>query len=301
MIEWDQNKPPSYSVKRLTKIYDMVYTYLDKGRHKRYTDVKRLDYLCGGLACCLGVTSRESKDVIRTICTSFERSSLIARAIAGWYDEIKEGQLFRKWSPAHGPSWALLFVENVLPTTYTKKTMFTCTFWSLTGPTVNTIWQRPFPPSFCQKIIRETGGLKRSKYFPEDVGGLYLTTAIKDTKRGISFDMIHATPSQHSLNRSLLKARKNLCLKDKYSSQGRQCFPCEMGRDRCPIARQKDTLPIAMCVNPYPFKHTGAILYRGLCKDCVKRGVAKKVKVNELNKIHSPVQKSPKPTHEVAV
>lgn len=282
MLPWSPDKPPSCGITQLKNMYEKVAAalegsgYLNQPINTLQISYELTHYIQKAIAKSKSWTDNQT-NAIRSIVTHFQEETLsydvlerIARTVAGWKNEIEAGYPYRVWTPAMGPVWATIFIEDVRPALSKDKARFTCTLWSLSGPTVNFVWHKIFPASFCKKIIYEAGGVRSETYYPEDAGGLWITATVVMRNSFMNYDLIHASSTQKDHNKNMLLARKRLCQMDKYKNPSRECFPCEFGRDKCQFARQNKTMIINKCINQYPFPHTGAIQLRGLCKECIK-------------------------------
>jgi hypothetical protein len=211
------------------------------------------------------------KEAIRSVLMPYAGMELspqtvvqISRHVSGWAEGIKQGEVFKPWDPAEGPSWGLLYVthiERLLRDRYYYK----CVIESRAGDSVGMQWQPTYSGPYIQRVLREIGASRYNKYLAEDFSGLWFM-ALMDYRRGhLAFRETITNNSQVTANRSLLKLRQGYCYKGHFETK---CYNCHLGKQHCPASRHRETYPEGHCRNDHP----GFIVKAGYCLACISSG-----------------------------
>jgi len=157
--------------------------------------------------------------------------------LAGWKEEIIQGLPIPVWK-GDVPIWAPLYIsscDRVISTTGKRVYELKCK--SLGGPTVAREWPTVCTSARLQAIMREIGLPKFEEHKDADIGGMYFTCLLQAKEKGLDMSDIHVSSSQKSINKKLYKVRLNGCTGAFQPYTNKECVPCPVGRDRCPISR----------------------------------------------------------------
>jgi hypothetical protein len=195
----------------------------------------------------------------------------IARHAAGWEAGVAGGIPFKEWDPLGSFIWAPIYVADV------ERLLKQGRFYRLrlkvaAGKGVGLIWEKSFPGTLLQMIMRCAGVLKYERYSDEDIGGIWFT-AKASALHGLELTDFYASPSQIRYNRKLQAARKKECIHaaDIFPAKfaDKTCFNCWKGRAECVLSRHAASyVEKGECKN----RHVGRIVKAGYCLSCINCG-----------------------------
>jgi len=209
---------------------------------------------------------------------------LLAKLLAGNWDSLAAGQLWRPWRNYQQPTWTTVWFKDVERRLSLKDRQYWCEFEACTGDAAGQSWQQLFSGGFLQVLLREAKFPCYDNLQDTDAGGLWFNCWLRLEGNRVRFRDVRASSTQLAHNRLLAAGRKQLC-SGPFVRNGRDtCINCPMGRAECVLARHELPYPHkAECLN-YELKESGLVRHRGfmtthsegVCLHCLNRGVFRK-------------------------
>jgi hypothetical protein len=157
--------------------------------------------------------------------------------LAGWHEEIIQGLDIPVWK-GDVPIWAPIYIASCdRIVSSSGKRVYDLKCKALGGPSVAREWSAICTSARLQAIIREIGLPKYEEHKDADIGGMYMTCLLQSKARGLDLSDIHVSTSQRAINKKLYNARLAGCTGAFSPYKDKECLPCPVGRDRCPLSR----------------------------------------------------------------
>jgi hypothetical protein len=205
---------------------------------------------------------RLSGDRLRTflikVCGQYEELRAGALRIGGWDSTVPSRSLLRMLSLQRSPS--------------RRGRKYHVTMEAYTGIAAGTSWTSVMTGGRIQQVLRDIGAPKYKKYSDFDISGMWLIATVYVEDGRLLLDDLDVGASQKTYNKRLASGRLGPCLLRDNPRSGKQCGPCPVGQERCPLSRfEKSYSEIRMCA----YRHRGLFLPGSVdtvCLSCQIKG-----------------------------
>lgn len=187
--------------------------------------------------------------------------------IIGFLPGIEKGIALQPWIPNKRPLWSCFRVENIEPVLSKKPGRYTCTVKAYADKATLGVWNIVISKQYAKFLIRNCGGRRDNRYYPEDLFGLWFTATIHKVTDRIEITNVCVSSSQRKANRELLDKRQGMC--PGLAIKGK-CFSCWVGADFCALARHPLSFSKGRCKCTHPKEHMGYIQKDGFCMLCIR-------------------------------
>lgn len=221
-------------------------------------------------------TIKESADYLFGIELGEQEVDMLAWRLAGNVRRLRSGHPVLPWAGIPDREWMPVQVTQV-SFAYTKrgKPAGLFDFVFLAGQAAGLTAERIWPKSYCHVLAPRMGFTKwaSSRYPFEDTSeftNLRMMVAVEPGQQEIAFEDVACPPSMVSWNHRYIRMRARTLEGFKCPRklpQGKPCFRCYLGQDRCPAAVRPQTLEKMLCAQCDETKFHDPE-YREVCLDC---------------------------------